>query len=196
MNDVELDRLLDTWSAPSVPPSLRAGLRARFPQTEHRLFTRSLRWTLVIGFLSLMLAVALAQSNENRWDVPVVRALNEFYQKVMQAQEARRSAVIARQIRDSEPRAYVDGQSVAPPEYFGSARLDLQVPGDGMYSITWFRFTQLKNAAGKPTGWVEAGHIHGNVIEFQVGSKQVRIECDKAIVDEDRPIFVLRWPAN
>jgi hypothetical protein len=49
-------------------------------------------------------------------------------------------------------------------------------------------------ADGEPTGWVEAGRIHGNVIEFQAGSKQVRIECDRPIVDSDRPVFVMRRP--
>lgn len=192
MNDVELDQLLDTWIAPAPSPSLRHDLRARFPRTQPRRYVRPLRWALLIA-LSFILAVALAQSSENRWDVPVVRALNQMYQKFIEAQDARRSSAIAREIRDSEPRTYVDGQLVEPPEYFASARLDVRVPGEGMYSITSFRFTPLKNAAGRPTGWVEGGRIHGNAIEFQAGSKHVLIECNKQIVDSDRPVFIRPW---
>ena len=190
MNDTDLDKLLDTWRAPVPGPSLREGIRARFPHIERRQFARPLRWALLIAFGTIALAVALAQSNENRWDLPVVRFVTDIYDEFMQSQDARRSAAIARVIRDSEPRTYVDGQLVAPPEYFGGARLDVQVPGEGMYSITAYRFTQLKNAAGKPTGWAEAGRIHDNLIEFQAGGKQVRIECNKPIVDSDRPVFV------
>jgi hypothetical protein len=36
MNDTELDELLDTWKAPDVPASLRAGLRLRFPAGNAR----------------------------------------------------------------------------------------------------------------------------------------------------------------
>jgi hypothetical protein len=32
------------------------------------------------------------------------------------------------------------------------------------------------------------------VIEFQAGGKQVRIECNQAIVDSDRPVFTMRRP--
>ena len=60
----------------------------------------------------------------------------------------------------------------------------VQVPGEGVYWITFFR--------RRLTGWVEAGRIHGSVIEFQADGKQVRIECSRPIVDSDRPVFVMR----
>ena len=56
-----------------------------------------------------------------------------------------------------------------------------------MYSIISYPM-RSRRADGGLTGWVEAGRIHRNVIEFQAGSKQVRIECDKPIVDSDRGV--------
>jgi hypothetical protein len=71
--------------------------------------------------------------------------------------------------------------------------MDVQVPGEGVYSIISYPMRSHR-ADGGLTGWVEAGRIHGNVIEFQAGGAQVRIECDKPIVDSDRPVFALRRP--
>jgi hypothetical protein len=56
MNDTELDRLLDTWETPEPPPSLREGLRARFPQADRPRFARPLGWVLVIAVASVTLA--------------------------------------------------------------------------------------------------------------------------------------------
>jgi hypothetical protein len=69
--------------------------------------------------------------------------------------------------------------------------MNVLVPGEGLYSITSFPVAE-RRADGHATGWVEAGHIHGNVIEFRTGGKQVRIECNKPIVDSDRPVFAMR----
>jgi len=60
------------------------------------------------------------------------------------------------------------------------------VPGDGVYSIIFY-------PAGL-TGWVEAGRIRRDVIEFQAGGKQVRIECNRPIVDSEHPVFAMRRP--
>ena len=61
----------------------------------------------------------------------------------------------------------------------------VQVPGEGEYLISLFDGVK---------GFVEAGRVHGNVLEFQAGAKQVRIVCNRAIVDSDLPIFVRRQP--
>ena len=87
----------------------------------------------------------------------------------------------------------MDGLLVAPLEYGPAASMNVQVPEDGVYVITSYPMPSHRVDGGL-TGWVEAGHIHGNVIEFQAGSKQVRVECNKPIVDSDRPVFVLRRP--
>jgi hypothetical protein len=97
------------------------------------------------------------------------------------------------QIRESQPKVYVNGQLVAPLQYGPAARMDVHVLGEGVFSITSYPMGSHR-ADGGLTGWVEAGRIHGNVIEFQAGGKQVRIECDKPIVDSDRPVFAMRRP--
>jgi len=197
MNDTELDRLLDTWEAPAPPPSLREGVRGRFPRAEPRRSARPLGWALVFVVVfvvaSAALAIGMEQSDTNPWDFQLVGVLNRFYQNVMVAFEAHRATYIRDQIRQSQPKVYVDGQLVAPLQYGPAARMDIKVPGEGVYSIVSYPM-HSHQADGGLTGWVEAGRIHGNVIEFQAGSKQVRIECDKPIVDTDRPVFALRRP--
>jgi hypothetical protein len=76
----------------------------------------------------------------------------------------------------------------APLEYGPAARIDVEVPGDGVYSVVFYSVV-----AGR-AGWVRAGRIHGSVIEFPAGTRQVRIVCDQPIVDTDRPVFVRRRP--
>ena len=97
------------------------------------------------------------------------------------------------QIRQSEPKVYVDGQLVAPLVYGPGASMNVKVPEDGVYVITSYPMPSHR-ADGGLTGWAEAGRMHGNVIEFQAGCKQVRIECNKPIVDSDRPVFAMRRP--
>jgi hypothetical protein len=193
MNDTELNRLLDTWDAPAPPSSLREGLRARFPRAERRRFGRPLGWVLAITVASVTLAIGMAQSEENPRDFRIVRVLNQLYDHFLEGLEAWRATSIVAQIRQSEPKVYVDGQLVAPLKFGPAARMDVQVPGDGVYSVISYPMPSHQ-ADGRLTGWVEAGHIHGNVIEFQAGSRQVRIECDKPIADSDHPVFAMRRP--
>lgn len=193
MNDTELDRLLDSWETPPPPPSLREGLRARFPRAERPRFARPLGWMLVIAVASVTLAIGTGQSGENPWDFRIVRVLNQLYENFLEGLEAWQATSIVAQIRQSEPKVYVDGQLVAPLKYGHAASMDVQVPGDGVYSIISYPIPSHR-ADGGLTGWIEAGHIHGNVIEFQAGSRQVRIECNTAIVDSDRPVFARRRP--
>jgi hypothetical protein len=188
MNDTELDRLLNTWEAPVPSRRLREGLRARFPRAERRRFARPLGWVLAIAVASVTLAVGMEQSGANPWDFRLVRILNRFYQGWMESFEPRMARSIVAEIRQSEPKVYVDGQLGATLEYDHAATMNVQVPGDGVYSIISI------SIRGGLTGWVEAGRIHGNVVEFQAGGRQIRIECNKAIVDADRPVLVRRRP--
>jgi hypothetical protein len=190
MNDIELDRLLDTWSAPAPPPSLREGLRARFPRVEHRRFAYPLRWALAIGVISATLVIGMERSRESQLGYQVVRVVNRLYENFMEGLEAWRATLLVAQIRQSEPKVYVDGQLVAPLEYGHAASMNVNVPGEGLYSIITYPMPGHR-ADGGLTGWVEAGNVRGNVIEFQAGGKQVRIECNQPIVDSDRPVFVL-----
>jgi hypothetical protein len=185
MNDTELDRLLDDWKAPAASPSLREGLRARFPRAQRHRFPRPLRLVLVIAVASATLAIGMERGRENPWGVRIVSVLNGLYEGVVDRVEIWRANSLVAQIRESRPKVYVDGQLVAPLQYGRAATMEVQVPGVGVYSITSYPIL---------TPWVEAGHIYGNVIEFQAGGRQVRIECDKPIVDSDRPVFALRRP--
>jgi hypothetical protein len=148
---------------------------------------------LVIAVASVTLAVGMGQSGENPWDIRVVRVLNQLYENSLEGLEAWQATSIVAQVRQSEPKVYVDGQLVAPLKYGHAASMDVQVPGDGVYSIISYPIPSHR-ADGGLTGWVEAGQIHGNVIEFRAGSKQVRIECNKPIVDSDRPVFAMHRP--
>jgi hypothetical protein len=114
-------------------------------------------------------------------------------ENLLEGLEAWQATSIVAQIRQSEPKVYVDGQLVAPLKYGPAASIDVQVPGDGVYSIIPYPIRRHR-ASGEPTGWVEAGHLHGSVIEFQAGGKPVRIECNKPIVDTDRPVFAMHRP--
>ena len=198
MNDSELDQLLNSWKAPAPRRSLRDGLRARFPRAERLGIARALRWTLATVLASVALAVllagaaAVAQSTGTLSDLPIVRVLNQMYQNFLEAREASRATSIVLKVGESEPRVFVDGLPAAPLELGPSATMRVQVPGEGEYSITPFRLMRLRDAAGLPTGWAEVGRMHGNVIEFRAGGKQVRIECNQPIVDSDRPVFAMR----
>jgi hypothetical protein len=148
----------------------------------------------VITLASFALIAALAQTSDSYRDFPLVGILSRLYENFREGREAGRAASITARIRQSDPRVYVDGQLVAPLQYGPAATMDVQVPGEGVYSLTPYRFMQRQAADGRLTGWVEAGYMHDNAIEFEAGVKQVRIECNKPIVDSDRPVFAMRRP--
>jgi hypothetical protein len=181
MNDNELDRLLDTWEAPSPPATMREGLRARFPRPERRRFAHWRKWVLLTAAASATLTITLGQSGANPWTFQLTR----FFEGITQSLEAWRAREIVSRVRQSDPKVYVDGQLASPPNFGPAARINIHVPGDGVYSII-----SMPGLAG----WAAAGQIHGSVVEFKAGNKQVRIECNKPIVRSDLPIFVRRQP--
>jgi len=193
MNDTELDRLLDAWEAPPPRPSLRENLRLRFPRAERRRFSSPLRWALVAAVASITLAVGMGQSGRNPADNPLIGILNHMYEHVLFVMETWRAKSIVDHIRQSDPKVYVDGQLVGPLEYGPAATMRVDVPGDGTYSLTSYPVSR-QDAAGRPTGWTEAGQIQGDRIEFQAGSRQVRIKCNRPITDSELPIFARRHP--
>jgi hypothetical protein len=198
MNDSELDRLLDLWEAPPVSRSLREELRARFPRAETLGFARPMRWAFATLLASAILtiglagAVAIAQSNQTLADLPVIRSLTDLYQNFVEARQAVRAKEIVERIAGSSPKVFVDGRLVAPLAFGPAATMDVQIPGDGVYSVTMFPISERRAADDRPTGWVEAGRISGNLIEFRAGGKSVRIECNKPLVDRDGPVFAMR----
>jgi hypothetical protein len=79
MNDTELDEILDTWSAPAPPPSLREHVRAGFAVARRRpgRFARSLRKSLMavatLGIVAFLLVVTQAIPQTVKLVSPVVR---------------------------------------------------------------------------------------------------------------------------
>jgi hypothetical protein len=189
MNDTELDRLLDSWKAPAPPPSLREDLRARFPRAERWGFARPMRWGLATVVACVALAFGMAQSSDQSWGSGIRDFMNQVYERLREGIEVRQAASILAQIRQSDPKVYVDGRLVAPLEYGPADSMNVEVPGEGVYSIIVYRLAHLETS-----GWVQAGIIHGSMIEFQVGGKQVRIECNKPIVNSDHPVFAMLRP--
>jgi hypothetical protein len=187
MNDTELDRLLDRWEAPAPPPSLRAGLRDRFPRDERRRFGRPLRWVLAIAVASVTLAVATEQGSGNSGMDYLVSRLRRVYHGFVLSIELRQCTAIMVRFKQSDPKVYVDGQPAAPPTYKGAASLWVDVPAGGEYGAVLFSPELLDGAA---KGFIEAGTLHQNVLEFQAGGKQVRIVCNRPVVDADRPVYV------
>ncbi len=184
MNENELDQLLDTWEAPAPPPSLRERLRARFPRAERRSIVRPLGWALAIAGLSAALAVGMEQSGATPWDFRLGQMLDQFHRHLIEAFEAHRAAYTVGEIRESGPKVYVDGQFAGAPEFRHATRIDVQVPGEGVYSILLYR--------GESAAWKKNGWIHDNKIEFQAGGKQVRIECNRSIAgSEGRPVYTM-----
>jgi hypothetical protein len=184
MNDSELDRMLDAWQAPAPPPDLRRELRARFPRGERRRFGRPVRWLLAIGVASAALAVGTEQSGDWLADSPIVRVLGQLYGHVVETLEAHRLAAIVWRIRQSEPQTSVDGRPAPPIEFRRSVVFDVQVPGDGIYSMAIFNRGLVR--------WEQAGRIHGSTIEFQAGAHHVVIQCNQPLVDSDMPVLVRR----
>ena len=98
---------------------------------------------------------------------------------------AHHAAYIVDQIRNSEPKVYINGKLGQPVEFMQATRMDVNVPGEGVFSV--MLIAGIK-------GFTEAGTIHDNVIEFQAGSKQVRIECNGQVVHSERPVFTRLRP--
>ena len=190
MNDTELDRLLDAWEAPAPAQSLRDGLRARFPRTERTRFVRPLKWGLA-GLCMLGLTLAIGQTAESHGDF-VMGAVTHVYEGLAMMVDAHRAAFITAEIRQFQPKVYVDGRLAGPLEYVHGSSFRVSVPG-GIYGVVLFRIPKYVQE-GSHWAYVEAGRMHGNLIEFDAGGHHVRIECNKTIVDDNRPVFIMRQP--
>jgi hypothetical protein len=75
MNDTELDQLLNTWDAPPVPASLRAGVLVGFHSRPERRKFRGLRVLIsAAGIACFLLGVTLALPQTLKLISPTVRA--------------------------------------------------------------------------------------------------------------------------
>ena len=121
----------------------------------------------------------------------VNKARNAYVEYFLEPREAERATGIVAKIRQSNPRVYVNGELAGPLEYGAAGSMKVHV-AEGVYSVMLYQYMQQENAEGRPTGWLEAGHMHGNLIEFEAGSQRVRIECDEDLVERDRGVFIRR----
>jgi hypothetical protein len=184
MNEHELDQLLDSWEAPAPRPSLRERVRARFPRAERRSIVRPLGWALAIAGLSAALAVGMEQTGASPWNFQLGQLLEQLHNHLMEAVEVHRAAYTVGEIRGSDPKVYIDGQPGAAPQYGHSTRIEVEVPGEGIYAVSFHR--------GQLPGWSE-GRMRDNVIEFEAGSRHVRIECNRSIAGSaGQPVYVRR----
>jgi hypothetical protein len=193
MNDSDLDHLLDSWKAPAAPQSMRKGLRGRLPRSEWHVLPRPLIWLLVALLGSVVLAMSMTQARDTHSGILleiVNRARGAWFEYFVQPREAERAARIVAKIRQSKPKVYLNGKLAGALEYSADS-MTVHVP-DGVYSLTLYPYIGQENADGQATGQSEAGHIHGKLIEFQAGSQRVRIECDEALVERDRGVFIRR----
>jgi len=87
-------------------------------------------------------------------------------------------------MRLAGPQLYVNGQLAASQRDAGSGPVIwVHLPGQG-------RFLVALDPQGNPR-FIQAGHVSGNVVEFQSGSTQFRIVCtDPVAAGGDRPVFV------
>jgi hypothetical protein len=102
---------------------------------EQRRFCSPRKWLILIAVASATLVIGLGQNGENRWAFQIARVLDQLYKSFVQSLEARRAADIVARIRQSEPKVYVDGQLAAPLEYGPAAKINVHIPGEGVYSI-------------------------------------------------------------
>lgn len=186
MNDTELDRLLDRWEVPAPSGALREGVRARFPRPAGRGSRFPLRLVLAVAVISATLAIATGQGGEHSvegFGAHLMRLHNMFYRWMHPSYGA---LELRKKLQRSEPKFYVDGQLLKAPQYgpWQAATMWLEVPGAGVYLFTSY--------SGRMAGFQQAGTVHGNVLKFQAGARQVRIECSAAITDDDQPIYVSR----
>lgn len=191
MNDTELDRLLDTWEAPAPPESMRQRLRARFPQAERIGFPRPLKWVLA-GLCTLGLTIAIAQTGEGHGDV-VMHVVDHVYTVFIFTVDSHRASLIRNEIRESQPRVYVDDRLADPLEYRGGATLVVHVPGAGVYAASMIRYVD-RFSPGRGQGWVKAGRAHDNLIEFEADGHSVRIECNRPLAAGGLPVYIRRLP--
>ena len=192
MNETELDRLLNSWESPAPPKSMRDRLRTRFPHVERNWLPRPLRWGLVTLFASAVLTVAVAQTS-NSWGSPIHDWFGAFHQGIALFVNSHRSLLLTTEIRQSQPKVYVDGQLAGPLNYGNGRAFRIQVPGGDVYAVMFFRVPERFQESGHlPGPWVKAGLVHDNLIEFAAGTHQVRIECNTSLSWGGNAVYVMR----
>jgi hypothetical protein len=129
------------------------------------------------------LAVAMGQSGDPSVGSRIAQACTELWDHLANVIEMHRVAALVSQIRESDPQVFVDGIPAPALAHHGAA-FDVQVPGDGVYSITFFHKVL--------PGWLQAGQIKETYIEFEAGAHHVVITCNRRLLMSDTPVMVRR----
>jgi hypothetical protein len=138
---------------------------------------------LAIAVVALTLTLGIAQNLDRMPDISIALIrIENHWEHLLTMFGVWTPLTIRDRIRQSNPKVYIDDQLAGPLQYGPAASMNVEVPGDGVYSF-------VSPDEGAP-GWTE-GRIHGNTIEFEAGSRHVRIECNRSIVP-DRPVFARR----
>lgn len=92
-------------------------------------------------------------------------------------------------MRLAGPQLYINGQLTASQRDAGAGPVIwVHLPGQG-------RFLVALDPQGNPR-FTEAGHVNGNVVEFQSGNTHFRIVCTEPVAAlGDRPVFVYHQPS-
>jgi hypothetical protein len=193
MNDSELDRVLNTWQAPAPRPALRERVRAATVRERGIRFTRTLsnapirsrlRWLVAAGVVFAALTVAMGQSGDSSVGSRIAQALSEFWGNLTDAFQAHRVTALSNQIRESDLHVFIDGKPASALTFRHSTVFDLPVPGDGVYSITFWPKAL--------SGWTRTGQIKETYIEFEAGTHHVVITCNRRLLISDSPVLVRR----
>jgi hypothetical protein len=130
------------------------------------------------------LTVATGQSVDSSVGSAIAQALSEFWGHLADAFQAHRVAALANQIRESDVQVFIDGKPASALTFRHSTVFDLPVPGEGVYSITFWP---------RPlSGWTRAGQIKETYIEFEAGAHHVVITCNRRLLISDSPVLVRR----
>ena len=126
----------------------------------------------------------MGQGSDSPAGSRIVQALSELWEHLADTFQAHRVAALVSQIRGADPQVSIDGKPGPALVFQHSMVFDLEVPGDGLYSITFFP---------KPlNGWKRTGQVKETYLEFEAGAHHVVIACNRRLMMSDSPIMVRR----
>jgi hypothetical protein len=171
MKENELDRMLDRWKAPAVPPRLRARVLAGFPRRERLWFGRPVRWAAAMAVMLVIMAVGAEQAKHGALD-DFAAGLRQAAAQTGQWFDDMWIGHIMMAFRNSSPKVLVDGELQNDSVVGGSGGgLWVQLAGEGKYYASFH--------LGTYRGPSVPAQFDGHALEFVLGGRQVRIESRK-----------------
>jgi hypothetical protein len=198
MNDDELDQLLNRWKAPPPSGEFRARVLAGFPPRERlgmdgplrsdaRLrWSRALRWAAAAAAAVCIIAVGAAQSGSGTLE-HLAGGISRLRVTTMDWIGDLWVGHVALAFRQSNPRIYIEGELRSDVEFGGSGvGVWVRIPEEGKYLIG------LRRTAFEGPVPPRAGRFDGHALEFQAGSRTVRIESTETYGFHERlPVYVM-----